>query len=62
MLVLSRFIGEKIVLRLEDGRELVVAVADVDRGKVRIGVEAPRSVVIFRSELRDSYAPPEDTK
>lgn len=47
MLVLSRKLGEKILI----GKDVTITVVDIDRGKVRLGVEAPRDVTIFRSEL-----------
>jgi carbon storage regulator len=47
MLVLSRKLGEKI--RIADN--IILTVIEIDRGKVRLGVEAPRDVPIFRDEL-----------
>ena len=47
MLVLSRKIGE--ALRIGEDIELVIL--DVNRGQVRIGIEAPKSTNIVRSEL-----------
>lgn len=47
MLVLSRKLGEKIYV----GDNVCITVVDLDRGKVRLGIEAPRSVPIYRSEL-----------
>jgi carbon storage regulator len=47
MLVLSRKLGEKVII----GDNIVITVVDIDRGKIRIGVEAPRNVPIFREEL-----------
>ena len=47
MLVLSRKIGERILI--EPGIE--IAVVDVRGGKVRIGIQAPASVRIRRDEL-----------
>jgi carbon storage regulator len=47
MLVLSRKLGEKIFI----GENIAITVVDVDRGKVRLGIEAPRDVPIFRQEL-----------
>jgi len=48
MLVLSRRIGEKIMI----GDDIVLTIVDIDHNyKVRIGVEAPRSVLVFREEL-----------
>jgi carbon storage regulator len=47
MLVLTRKVGEKILV----GDDIVVSVVEVDRGSVRLGVEAPRSVSILRFEV-----------
>lgn len=51
MLVLSRYVGDKIVLRHPDFGDIVVTLVDVDRNKVRLGFDASRDVKIFRSEL-----------
>ena len=47
MLVLSRKLGEKIII--EPGIE--IAVVEIQGGKVRLGIEAPRDVSIRRQEL-----------
>lgn len=47
MLVLSRKLGEKILI----GENICVTVVDIDRGKIRLGIEAPMDVPIFREEL-----------
>lgn len=47
MLVLSRKLGEKICI----GENIFITVVDVERGKIRLGIEAPRDVPIFRQEL-----------
>jgi carbon storage regulator len=47
MLVLSRKLGEKIHI----GENICITVVDIDRGKVRLGIEAPRSVPVYRQEL-----------
>lgn len=59
MLVLTRMIGEVI----EIGEDVKVEVVDVRGSKVRLGVEAPREVVVDRKEIaeqkraeRDAYA------
>ena len=49
MLVLSRRVGEKIVI----GEGIVVTVVEIQRDKVRLGVEAPRSVPVHRQEIAD---------
>ena len=50
MLVLTRKRGEKIII---DGG-IVVTVLDIDRGKVRIGVECPKDLTIYREEVSDA--------
>ena len=47
MLVLSRKYGEKIFI----GSDICITIVDIDRGKVRLGIEAPRELSIYRSEL-----------
>ena len=47
MLVLSRKLGEKIYI----SENICITVVDIDRGKIRLGIEAPREVPIFRKEL-----------
>lgn len=53
MLVLSRKLGEKIYI----GDHICITVVDIDRAKVRIGVEAPRDVAIWREEIRPKALP-----
>ena len=47
MLVLSRKLNEKIVI---DGG-IVVTVVKIDRNQIRIGIEAPHDVPVFREEI-----------
>ncbi len=47
MLVLSRKVGEKILI----GDEIVVTVVRLAQGVVRIGVEAPTDLPIVRKEI-----------
>ncbi|MFP4149830.1 MAG: carbon storage regulator CsrA [Nitriliruptoraceae bacterium] len=47
MLVLSRRLGESIVI----GNEIVVRIVDVRGDQVRLGIEAPRDVQIHREEV-----------
>ncbi|MBN2292991.1 MAG: carbon storage regulator [Pirellulales bacterium] len=48
MLVLSRKVGEKILI----GDEIVVTVVRLSSGVVRIGVEAPEDLTIVREEIQ----------
>jgi carbon storage regulator len=54
MLVLSRKLGEKIVI----GDNIVVTVVKIDRNQIRIGIEAPHDVPVYREEI----APQRTTK
>ncbi len=56
MLVLSRKLGEKIFI----GDNICITVVDIDRGKIRLGIEAPRDVSIYRQELLPDK--PEDSQ
>ena len=47
MLVLSRKLGEKIVI--DDN--IVVTVVKIDRNQIRLGIEAPGDVKIYREEI-----------
>jgi carbon storage regulator len=47
MLVLSRKLGEKIVI----GDNIVVTVVKIDRNQIRIGIEAPSEVPVYREEI-----------
>jgi carbon storage regulator len=57
MLVLSRKLGEKIYI----GDNICITVVDIDRGKIRLGIEAPRDVPIYRQELLPLNAPRADS-
>jgi carbon storage regulator len=49
MLVLSRKVGEKILI----GDNISVTVVRVAQGIVRIGVEAPQNLSVVREEIKD---------
>ena len=52
MLVLSRRAGESVVI----GDEVTVTILEVRGDVVRLGIDAPRSVKVHRSELLDALA------
>jgi carbon storage regulator len=47
MLVLTRKVGERILI----GDNIVVQVVEFNRGSVKLGIEAPETVSIFRYEV-----------
>lgn len=47
MLVLTRRMLESIQI----GPDITIYIVDIDRGKVRIGISAPKDVVVVRTEL-----------
>ena len=58
MLVLSRKLNEKIVI---DGG-IVITVVKIDRNQVRIGIEAPGNVSVFREEIAPASCRPSVTR
>lgn len=60
MLVLSRKVGEKILL---PDHEVVVTVVAIERNRVRLGITAPADVDVYREEIfweicQDSFVSP----
>jgi carbon storage regulator len=47
MLILSRRINEKIII----GDDIVVSVVEVRGDQVKLGIDAPRNVKVFRQEV-----------
>ncbi len=54
MLVLSRKKNEKLVI----GKDIVVTLIEITGDKVRLGIEAPESVTIWREEIVARAAEP----
>jgi carbon storage regulator len=50
MLIITRRAGEKVML----GDDVVVEVIEVVGNTVRIGIQAPRSVPVYREEIWDA--------
>ena len=50
MLILSRKINEKIMI----GDEISVSIIEIRGDQVRIGVDAPKTVKVFRQEVFDA--------
>ena len=47
MLVLNRRKNEKIQI----GDDITVTIADIQKGRVKVGIDAPAEIAIFRDEL-----------
>ncbi|MDR3342970.1 MAG: carbon storage regulator CsrA [Treponema sp.] len=50
MLILSRKVNEKIMI----GDDISIAIIDIQGDHIRIGVDAPKTVKIFRQEVFDA--------
>ena len=50
MLVLSRRVGERLVI----GEDIVITVIDVRSDGVRLGIDAPRDVRVNRAEILEA--------
>ncbi|WP_331774234.1 carbon storage regulator CsrA [Sulfurospirillum sp. 1612] len=50
MLILSRKIGESILI----DETISITVVEVSKGVVRIGIDAPKDVLILRKELEEA--------
>ena len=55
MLVLTRRVNERIVI----GDDVTVTVLEVRGDQVRLGIEAPRDVKVFREEVLHRDPPPD---
>jgi carbon storage regulator len=52
MLVLSRKVGEVVTI----GNSIEITVISYDRGVVRLGINAPKSIAVHRKEIYDKIA------
>lgn len=50
MLLLSRKHRERIFI----GEDIIITIVEIDRGKIRIGIEAPKDVPIHREEIHQA--------
>jgi carbon storage regulator len=50
MLILSRKIDEKVVI----GEDITVSIIEIRGDQVRIGIDAPKKVKVFRQEVFDA--------
>ena len=52
MLVLSRKLGQ----RFQIGQDVRITIVKIDRNSVRIGIEAPDDVTVYREEIAPAEA------
>ena len=52
MLVLSRKVNERIICTAPSGEQVKVMVVGVYGDKVKLGIDAPRDVTIYREEIQ----------
>lgn len=52
MLVLSRKVGEVITI----GNSIEITVISYDRGVIRLGINAPKTIAVHRKEIYDKIA------
>jgi carbon storage regulator len=57
MLVLARKRKESIVIG-----DITITVVEIRGGKVRLGIDAPKKVPVYRSEVYDSISTPIDRR
>ncbi|MCL2175420.1 MAG: carbon storage regulator CsrA [Treponema sp.] len=50
MLILSRKLNEKIVI----GEDITISIIEIRGDQVRIGIDAPKTVKVFRQEVFDA--------
>ena len=52
MLILSRKTGQSLILTTDAGEVIEVMISDIRSGPtIRVGIEAPKSVMIWRKEV-----------
>lgn len=51
MLILTRRVGEHLVIQLPDNRTIEVTILGVKGNQVRVGTTAPKDINIHRSEI-----------
>lgn len=53
MLIITRRCGEEVWIG--DPPEIKITVCQIDKGQVRLGINAPKEISILREEIYDKY-------
>jgi len=56
MLVLSRKVGETVIITAPDGTQIVLMMVEVRGDKARIGIDAPRTYTVHREEIQQKIS------
>lgn len=48
MLVLTRYIGQKIIIN----NNIAITITEINGNQVRIGIEAPKTIPVYREEVQ----------
>lgn len=51
MLLLARKVTESIIILLPSGENIIVKVVSLDRGTIKLGIDAPRHIQVHRQEV-----------
>lgn len=54
MLVVARKLGQSIILKQEGKQDIFIHLVSHDRGILRMGIDAPKDVLILRNEVKDN--------
>lgn len=61
MLILKRKLGEAIIITTESGEKIEIKVSEISDGRVKLGLDASKSISILRKEVVEE-AKSENTK
>lgn len=51
MLILKRKLGEAIIITTESGEKIEIKVSEISDGRVKLGLDASKSISILRKEV-----------
>lgn len=54
MLVLKRKLNEAIVITTQSGEKIEIKVSDISEGRVKLGIDAAKSISVLRKEVVDA--------